>query len=270
LSTSASLSDPGSGASGLLHFLSRARSYFLWTPLVFLYTGVFGIGSLISSLLDRDGRMQHRFAHWWSWMILHTLRLPVTITGGEKIGRGRRCVYAVNHISSLDVPLLYHSLPFQFRIMAKKELFHYPFLGWHLRRSGQIPVDPGNARASLRGLNRAIGDIKNGIPLVIFPEGGRSKDGRIRPFMNGPFYVAIKAAVDIVPVALIGTYEVLPMDTFHIKPRPLRVVIGDPISSAGYTLREMDKLAEKVRAAVESLYYSHSDVQPLVAEEVAR
>ena len=262
---------PGTGSgskttSGLLHLLSRLRSYFLWAPLVFLYTGVLGTCSLVSSFFDRRGKIQHSFARMWAWMILKTFCLPVKITGMEGIDRIRPYVYAANHISALDIPVLYRSLPFQFRIMAKRELFRYPFLGWHLRRSGQIAVDASNARASLRSLNRAVADLREGMPLVVFPEGGRSPHGRVLPFMGGPFYVAIKAGVDIVPMAIVGTYETLPMETFHVKPRRLRLIVGKPISSSGYSLKEMDQLGEKVRSAIEDLYYANSVIQPFVVE----
>jgi len=93
------------------------------------------------------------------------------------------------------------------------------------------------------------------MPLVIFPEGGRSRDGEILPFLPGAFFMAIKAQVDVVPVALVGTYELLPMDTYHIKPRPLEMRVGKPISTAGLTLRDMDVLSTKVQKALEDLFY---------------
>ena len=108
-------------------------------PLVYLYTGVMGTLSLLSSLFDRDGRVQHWFARTWSRMILKTLRragMKASITFMLQ-----PAVYAANHLSAADIPVLYACLPVQFRIMAKKELFRYPFLGWHLKRSGQIPID---------------------------------------------------------------------------------------------------------------------------------
>jgi len=97
--------------------------------------------------------------------------------------------------------------------------------------------------------------LKAGMPLVIFPEGGRTPDGEIKPFLAGAFFLAIKAQVDIVPVALVGTYELLPMNTYHIKCRPLEMRVGAPIPTAGLTLRDMDALSIKVKTAMEALYY---------------
>lgn len=240
--------------------LSWFRSLFVLDPLIYFYTVFFGTLSLLSSLFDRHGRVQHWFARAWSWMILHTCMCPVEVIGRERLHDPRCSVFAVNHISAFDIPTLYVHLPFQFRIMAKKELFRYPFLGWHLRRSGQLPIDQDNPGSSIRSLKRAIDTLREGMPLVIFPEGGRSATGQVQPFLTGAFYIAIKAKVEIIPVALVGTFEALPMNTFHIRPHPIKVVVGEPIPTAGYSLRDMDTLASGVQKAVEDLYYAHSEV----------
>lgn len=244
--------------SKLAHLLSRLRSYFIFVPLVFLYTGLLGAGSLISSLFDRNGRAQHNFARLWSWLILKTCLIPVTVSGLDRVDTSKPHLYVVNHLSAMDIPVLYAHLPFAFRILAKRELFHYPVLGWHLRRSGQIPVDIGSAVTSIRTLGRAVESLRAGTPLVVFPEGGRTPDGHIMPFQRGAFYAAIKAQVEIVPMALIGTFETLPMNTYHVKPRRLQLVVGRPIPTTGFTTRDMDKLAAEAQSTVEELYYANS------------
>ena len=149
--------------------------------------------------------------------------------------------------------MLYVDLPFQFRIVFKKELLSYPIVGWHLRRSGQICIDQQNPAGSIGSIRSALKSLKDGMPLVIFPEGGRTPDGQVKPFLSGAFFLAIKAQVDIVPVALVGTYELLPMNTYHIKCRPLEMRVGQPISTVEYTLRNMEELSDKVHKAVEDL-----------------
>jgi 1-acyl-sn-glycerol-3-phosphate acyltransferase len=175
-------------------------------------------------------------------------------------------MYASNHLSALDIPVIYASLPVQFRVMAKIELFSYPFVGWHLRRSGQLPIERENALASMRSLNRAAETLKSGTPLLVFPEGGRSATGQVKPFLPGVFYAAIKAQAEVVPMALVGLYELLPMNTYHIRPRPLALLVGSPIPSAGYSTREAEKLAVHVQKAVEELYYSRAEVPRPVAD----
>ena len=240
--------------------LSRLRSYFIFVPLIYLYTAVMGSLSLLSSFFDRSGRMQHWFAVHWARMILATAGVHVHVEGAEHIDPSQAAVYTSNHLSALDIPVLYSCLPTQFRIMAKRELFSYPFMGWHLTRSGQIPIEQGDARASLRSLNRASESLRHGMPLAIFPEGGRSRDGHLQPFMGGAFYMAIKAQSPIVPIVLVNTYELLPMNSFHLRPGKVQMIIGEPIQTKGMMPREMDKLAERVRQEMADIYYEHAKV----------
>jgi 1-acyl-sn-glycerol-3-phosphate acyltransferase len=234
--------------------LSHLRSYFIYDPLIWLYTIVFGIVSIPFGFFDKGGSILHSFARNWSKLILKTVLSPVRVIGLEKIDTSRTYVYAVNHASALDIPVLYASLPFQFRIVHKKELLSYPVIGWHLKRSGQVCVDQQNPSHSVGQIKSAVRTLKNGMPLVIFPEGGRTANGRIQPFLAGAFFMAIKAEVDIVPIALVGTYELLPMDTFHIKSRPLEMRVGDPIPTSEWTLRNLQGLSAKVQQEIEALY----------------
>jgi 1-acyl-sn-glycerol-3-phosphate acyltransferase len=235
--------------------LSRLRSYLIIDPLIWLYTLVLGVLALPGGFLDRSGRRLHWFSYAWSWLIMKTIFSPVTVTGLDKIDISKPHVYAANHASALDIPVLYVNLPFQFRIAFKKELLSYPVVGWQLRRSGQICIDQQNPSHSISSIRAALKGLKAGLPLVIFPEGGRTPDGEIKPFLPGAFFLAIKAQVDIVPVALVGTYELLPMDTYHIKCRPLEMRVGEPISTTGLTMRDMETLSAKVQKALEDLYY---------------
>ena len=246
--------DKGFPISRNYGLLSRLRSYFIFDPLIWLYTVVFGLTSIPFGFFDKDGRILHGFARAWSKLILKTIFSPVRVTGLEKIDSSRTHVYAVNHASALDIPVLYASLPFQFRIVHKKELLSYPVIGWHLKRSGQVCVDQQNPARSVGQIKSVVRTLKNGMPLVIFPEGGRTADGHIQPFLDGAFFMAIKAGVDIVPIALVGTYELLPMDTFHIKSRPVEMRVGNPIPTSGLTLRNLESLSAKVQKEIEALY----------------
>ena len=242
--------------------LTRLRSYCVFVPVVYLYTLVLGIFSLLSSLFDRGGRVQHEFARLWSRMILKTGFVPLRVEGLHNIDPARPAVYAANHLSALDIPALYAAVPGQFRIMAKKELFRYPVLGWHLKRSGQIPIVFGDAHASVGSLKRAGRTLRKGLPLMVFPEGGRSPSGQLQPFMGGAFFAAIAEQVPVIPIAIVGTYELLPMNSFHAVPGPLDVMIGRPIPTTGMRLRDMDKLAAQVRDAIAEMYDSHARIAP--------
>jgi 1-acyl-sn-glycerol-3-phosphate acyltransferase len=237
-------------------WLSRLRSYFILDPLIWFYTLGMGVIALPGGLFDRNGRRLHWFSYAWSWLIMKSIFSSVTVTGLDKIDTSKPNVYAVNHASALDIPVLYVNLPFQFRIAFKKELLVYPVVGWQLKRSGQICLDQQNPTRSVGAIKSAVKSLRAGMPLVIFPEGGRTDDGHIKPFLPGAFFLAIKAQVDIVPVALVGTYELLPMDTYHIKCRPLEMRVGEPIPTAGLKVRDMEALSTKVHSALEALYYA--------------
>jgi 1-acyl-sn-glycerol-3-phosphate acyltransferase len=237
-------------------WLSRLRSYLILDPLVWLYTLVLGILALPGGLFDRSGRRLHWFSQAWSWLIMKTILSPVRVTGLDKIDTTKPHVYAVTHASAIDIPVLYVYLPFQFRIVFKKELLVYPIVGWQLKRSGQVCIDQQKPTNSIAAIRSAVKSLKGGMPLVIYPEGGRTPDGEIKPFLPGAFFLAIKAQVDIVPVALVGTFELLPMNTYHIKCRPLEMRVGEPISTTGLTMRDLEAVSAKVKKAMEDLYYA--------------
>jgi len=237
-------------------WLSRLRSYFIFDPLIWLYTVVLGVISIPVSLFGDKGRILHGFAREWSRLIMKTIGSPVHVSGLENIDASKTYVYAVNHASAMDIPILYVYLPFQFRIVFKKELLSYPVIGWHLKRSGQVCIDQQHPTRSVASIRSAVKSLQNGMPLVIFPEGGRTPDGEIKPFLPGAFFLAIKAQVDVVPIAIVGAYELLPMDTYHIKSRPLEMRIGPPISTSGYKMHDLEALSAKVQSAVEELYHA--------------
>jgi len=187
---------------GMTHgWLSRLRSYLILNTLIWFYTLAMGVIALPGGMFDRTGRRLHWFSRTWSWLIMKTILSPVKVTGLDRIDTAKPHVYAVNHASALDIPVLYVNLPFQFRIVFKKELLAYPIVGWQLRRSGQVCIDQQKPTNSIAAIRSAVKSLKAGMPLVIFPEGGRTPDGDIKPFLPGAFFLAIKAQVDIVPVA---------------------------------------------------------------------
>lgn len=253
--------------------LTRSFGNAVRAALIGLVTAVYGALAVAVSLFDRTGRRQHRMARSWGRALLRISGCPITVMGAEHLPQqpSRRrpgtlrpgpAVYACNHLSYLDTPALFASLRFQFRILAKASLFRIPFLGWYLRRSGQVPVDSSDTHASLRSLNAGVKTLKAGLPLVIFPEGGRSEDGKLHTFLQGMAYMAVRAQVPIVPMALVGTYDALPIHVYHITPRPFRLVIGEPIAAREYSLRQLDQLTERVFQAISALYAANTAKGP--------
>jgi 1-acyl-sn-glycerol-3-phosphate acyltransferase len=162
-------------------------------------------------------------------------------------------VYASNHTSYMDTPVVFAALPFQFRILAKKELWPIAFIGWYLDRSGQIPIDTRNPRATLSSLGVGVKALRAGMPLFVFPEGGRTPNGELQNFLSGAAYLAIRSQVPLVPIALNGVYDLLPMHTRHLYPGELTLTAGEPIDTTGMTVRQTDELTERLRAAIQAL-----------------
>jgi 1-acyl-sn-glycerol-3-phosphate acyltransferase len=153
----------------------------------------------------------------------------------------------------MDTPVVFASLPFQFRILAKKELWPIAFIGWYLDRSGQIPIDTENPHATLSSLGLGVKALRSGMPLFVFPEGARTPNGEMQPFLSGAAYLAIRAQVPVVPIALSGVYDLLPIHTRHFYPGKLTLAAGEPIETIGMTVRQTDELTLKIRNAIETL-----------------
>jgi len=220
-------------------------------PLIILATIVFATVSVAVSLFDATGRRQARIAVAWSRALLKISGVKGEVEGLENISPNGVYVFASNHASYMDTPVVLGNIPVQFRFLAKRGLFMIPFLGTHLQRAGHIPVFRGNARQNLKTLVMAAETVqKRGISLLIFPEGGRSQDGRLGQFSEGAAYIAIKAGVPLVPLTLQGTRAVLPFGSGLPRPGRIRMLIGDPIPTEGLSLKCREQLTAQVRAQI--------------------
>jgi 1-acyl-sn-glycerol-3-phosphate acyltransferase len=158
----------------------------------------------------------------------------------------------------MDTPVLFANLPFQFRILAKQALWKIPFVGWYLNHSGQVPIDASSSRSAIAGLLRGVKALKSGLPLFVFPEGARSPDGALHPMASGCAFMAIRAGVPLVPLALIGTYELLPIHVYALRPRPLKIIVGDPIPTSDLTTKDADALTDRLFQAITEMYDQYS------------
>ena len=236
------------------NLLSYLRSLFFTNLLIYFYTAVCGTISLCGSLFDARGRWQHACARCWSWLILKTSGIRARVEGLEHVDPRRTTIFCANHQSAMDIPILFVHLPVQFRFVAKRSLFRLPFLGWHLLRSGHIPVDRERPREARKSLDQVAEKIRAGRSVVLFPEGRRSRDGQIGPFKGGSFYLAIRAGVPIVPITLNGTRAVLKPETFHVRSGQTEVIFHHPIPTADLTLGDVDLLAQRVRGKILSRF----------------
>jgi 1-acyl-sn-glycerol-3-phosphate acyltransferase len=221
-------------------------------PAIAIYTIVLGILSIGSSLFSSRGYFAHGCARLWSWLILATTGVELSVTGLERLNPKQTYVFASNHQSIYDIPVLFWSLPYQLRIIAKQSLGNFPFLGWHLRRTGHMLVDRRRPDP-LRIFRWANELTAKGLSLIIFPEGTRSRDGHVGPFKGGPFYSAVQAGLPIVPISVIGSRHVMRKGQLTTKPGYVRVIVHDPIrthASQEPDMREVRALAARVRDVV--------------------
>ena len=153
----------------------------------------------------------------------------------------------------MDIPAILSTLPHQFRFFAKKGLYQIPFVGTHLRRAGHLPVDRSSARASLKSMSEGASIIsERGISVLLFPEGGRAPEG-LREFKEGAAYIAIKAGVPVVPMAIVGMREMLPMGSIYVRSGRVAVRIGEPIPTAGMKVSDRLELTERLYREIAQL-----------------
>ena len=226
------------------------RTVFFLIPAVSLYTIVLGTLSLLSTLVDRTGDLGHRCARAWSWLILKTSGVEVTVEGLERLDPSRSYVFAANHQSIYDIPIVFASLPFQLRIIAKESLGRIPFMGWHLHRTGHVLVD--RARPGAGVVKKMARLVAQGHSLIVFPEGTRSTDGSVARFKGGPFMIALQARLPVVPITLIGSRHVMFRGEVTVRPGRVTLIVHDPIETAGVSREAAREFATSVRDIVAS------------------
>jgi 1-acyl-sn-glycerol-3-phosphate acyltransferase len=228
------------------------RTVFYLIPAITVYTIVLGAASIASSLWDRRGHFAHRCARAWSWLILKTTGVDATVEGLDRVEPGKTYIFVSNHQSIYDIPVIFASLPFQLRIIAKDSLARFPVLGWHLKRGGHLFVDRRNPdRAGILRRWRAL--VSQQLSLIIFAEGTRSWDGHVTRFKAGSFLLAIEAELPIVPLAVVGTRHVMPKGRLRTEPAHVKLIVHDPIQPpvlAHPTAHDAKALADRVRAIV--------------------
>jgi 1-acyl-sn-glycerol-3-phosphate acyltransferase len=225
-------------------------------PLIIFSTLICGLISLAASPFDADGEFMMKIARVWARSLLAIAGVKVRVEGLDKLTPGASYVFASNHLSYMDTPVILTHIRANFRFMAKDVLFKIPLLGTHLGQAGHIPVPRKDPRAAVKTMTLAASVIRSrAISILIFPEGGRSHDGVLQPFKDGAAYIAIKAGVPVVPLAISGTRQILAMHsaTFHRGQVILR--IGDPIPTDGLTLHDRKSVTETARQQVVAMLH---------------
>jgi len=244
-------------------FRHRLRTVLVAIPVVVVLTVLAGTITIAASLFDRTGRFAHAVARWWARGILVATGVKVRVTGSAALVPGATYVFVANHQSMYDIPVVFWSLPYQLRIIAKESLGKIPFLGWHLRRTGHLLVDRSNPdREAILSRWRAL--VGTGLSLIVFPEGTRSPDGRVRRFKAGSFMLALQAGLPLVPLSIAGTGAVLPKGSLTVVPQDVTLVVHPPVQPIRRpeppTIDDAKALAAEVQKLV------HASVEALERE----
>ena len=209
--------------------LSFLRSVCWMIPMLVAITSVMGLLSLLASLFDSKGELQHRIARAWGRMLIKVFLVDLRVLGSGNLESGMPYVFASNHFSLIDTPLMFGFMPQTFRILARDGLWKIPFIGWHLNRAGHLPVNRVNPRVAARNIAYAAEKVGGGRSILVFPEGGRRRGRSMRSFKTGAAHIAIQARVSIVPMAIAGSGSVLPPGSWHLRPGIVEIRIGNPI-----------------------------------------
>jgi 1-acyl-sn-glycerol-3-phosphate acyltransferase len=230
-----------------LHSLLVAVFAILLTLLVSL------VSLLWMGVLRRSSDEAQVFVRWWGRCICAVSGVRVDLEGEERLTADQPYIFAANHQSQYDIIALQGYLRFSFRWLAKKELFRVPIWGNAMKMAGYIPVDRSHGRQALKSLEEAARSIAEGTSVIIFPEGTRSLDGKLQPFKAGGMVLAIKAGVDLVPVGIMGTHEILPKGSLLLHPGRVRIRLGKPIPTRAYQTRQKHELASRLQREVGAL-----------------
>ncbi len=216
----------------------------IWTVLA---TIIMGSVAIVTSLVSKNGNIPHLVGRYWARSILWVSRVKVDVGGRAHIDSSISYVFMANHQSFFDIPVLLGHLPCQFRWLAKIELFKIPLFGYAMRGAGYISIDRSNRHAAIESLETAAQKIKDGVSVLIFPEGTRSRDGHLRPFKKGGFFLSIDSSAPIIPIVIRGTRRIMPKKTLRIQPGRVKIDIQKRIESTDYCRKTKDDLLEKVR-----------------------
>ena len=183
-------------------------------------------------------------------MALRLAGIKVVTQGREQLDPRQNFIFMCNHVSNVDPPVVIPALPGRTSVLVKKELFRIPILGRAMRMASLVPVDRSNREAAIESIGRAAEVVKSGIHMTVFPEGTRSRDGRLLPFKKGPFHLAMDSGIPIVPITVLDTFQMMPKGSPFIQGGTARLVFHQPIDPGRFNDRE--SLTEAVRQSIAS------------------
>ncbi|HUP48084.1 MAG TPA: lysophospholipid acyltransferase family protein [Thermoanaerobaculia bacterium] len=228
----------------------------LWATLVAVAATVpLASATIVVASLRGNSPAIERIIQLWARLILWAAGIELRTENTAVLDLSQRYIIVANHYSYFDIPCIFAAIPQPIRFMAKASLFRIPIFGWAIGRAGFIPIDRKNRRTAVKSFDLAAERIRKGNTIVVFPEEGRSRDGRMRPFQRGGFLLALKTELPVVPVAIKGTWEVFRPGATRVTPGPVTITVTPPIPTAGLTLRDKEGLAEEARMRIATIVF---------------
>lgn len=215
-------------------------------------TVILGTIATVGSLLSHESDICLRLGRLWSRLNMAATGLKPVFRGSENLSSSLPCIFLANHQSTMDIWLMLMILPESARFIAKESLFRVPILGWALTSAGFISIDRSSRTRALKSLDAAAAKIRSGKSVVMFPEGTRSRSGKLAKFKKGAFHLALKSGVPVVPVSLRGTFEAMPPGLYRISKVPVEVTVHPPIDVTAFLPDNTKDLMVAVRDAIAS------------------
>lgn len=236
----------------------------IWTLMTtVIFTLLLGIPIILMGIFSRTGRLPYILGRTWAWFIIRMNRVKLNVEGIEKLVKDRSYIFISNHMSNLDPLAVAKAIPIThtLRFVGKKSLSRIPVFGWAARIGRVIFIDRSNSQKAIDRINTTIQELKNGISAFFFAEGTRSSNGTIKKFKKGGVALALKAKLPIIPITVVNSYKLLPKNSLRIRKGIIKIIVGDPIDTTGYTENDRDLLTEKVRAIIAAnlLAFGESD-----------
>jgi 1-acyl-sn-glycerol-3-phosphate acyltransferase len=226
----------------------------LYTTWVWLFgllvTPVFGSLAILTSWIPPRGSIYQYWARWWSRTLAWGAGLDVVVETSPGARAAPGAIFMANHTSAADIIVLFIALARDVRFVAKKELFWVPFLGWSMWLAGFIPVDREKKDKAREAFDEIGKRLRKGVSILVFPEGTRSRNGKLGEFKKAGFLLAMRTGLPIVPVGISGARAVLGADGILIRRGRIVVRVGDPVPSDGYSFAQRAEYVAKVRAEI--------------------
>ena len=228
------------------YFLPLYHTLRFWVLIISLSI-ILGTVATVLGVLDRSGNQSHKVAALWSRLICRWNGIKVEVSGKENILVDQPQIFIANHQGYYDIFTLAGYLTVQLRWVSKAVLFRVPFMGWAMRAAGYIPVERNNRKQSYQAFLNTLEAIKEGSSVVIFPEGTRSEDGNIGIFKKGSQLLAQRAKVPMVPVAIIGTRDIIRKGSMLFHPGTVRIIISPCIALEEKDAKKGDEILQEIR-----------------------